>query len=1078
MSTYAEAQNQKIMEFKPLTLVKAGAGAGKTFRLKETLTQWVLQGRVKPENILAVTYTNAGAAEMRERIRADLLEASLKSSETDINPGAIDNAQISTIHGFGLSLIERFAYKKGISPKPRQLTETEEKQLIKHTTAQLETVSRITEQLDLYGYTGTKNNDGFTSKTDQFRKDVQSIINRLRNLGQGMGDDKERAASSQRLIQAAQKKLRELYSSHLGDADQLNTSLWNTIQSLKQRFDSQRDMDKNIGFNASLSTFVENLYSATPEQISKDWKLWANLQADEKLREHKKVNKHFAADSIHDVWDAAAKLSNHPGPLKQAQQHAKILLEAAFQALNIYQEGKESAGLVDFSDMVHLAEQILADEQCLEELTNEIDCLVIDEFQDTNPLQYALLQHFQKAGVPTFIVGDLKQSIMSFQGADSRIFSTLLKNAGDGERFELMQNWRSTQGVMQFINAMGETLYNDYQALEPKADYQAKNLKPVRRVIFKHESWNLQANARSSKPVLAQQGYDFIILEITKLIEEQTQITDKSTGELRPIQYSDIAILAPSHKRLQTFAKRLRNVGIAAQLEENGWLESHSVQYMLNALQYFNDKNDHFAALSFITSPFENADLEQAIRDFYDSRGHFSHERLSIIDRLKKPENEGPNLRDMPIKTQLMHLADALNFHQALRAYDSGEQQRANLLKLFSLADEFAQLNDATLHAQGIYGKNTNTFCAWLKANASEDDLQPTPDTHSQDAVVLKTWHSAKGLEWPVVVVLDTHEERKAKLPHRGVSYPSTDDINTMLTQGIVDFYPNMNDPKTKDRFLEELAEDTQTTQKNLIYVALTRAREQIILPWYEHKDGFKDNSICAYLAGLFSNAKGVFEYEDITAKQVDVEAAEAQTSKTQLALNAASTPKKLAATVSPSRHEASASKTAQSLDTESDNYSTGLNLNELDGHTANDIGTWIHRLYHVAIKQHSRLDAAMQMPPINSVSDELKQAIYSELTAFQNWLTKNWYPTDYHCELPILAINPQGQTLSGTIDLLVETEQGYWLVDHKTDQQADFAKHNQQLMDYVAALKLDKPVLGVAVNWVRHGIVEQSVIA
>src|SRR5699024_5216996 len=172
MSTYAEAQNHKIMEFKPLTLVKAGAGAGKTFRLKETLTQWVLQGRVKPENILAVTYTNARAAAMRERIRADLVEASIKNSEIGINPSAIDSAQISTIHGFGLSLIERFAYKAGISPKPRQLNEAEQKQLIKHTTAQLETVASITDQLDLYGYAGTKNNDSFISKTDQFRNDV------------------------------------------------------------------------------------------------------------------------------------------------------------------------------------------------------------------------------------------------------------------------------------------------------------------------------------------------------------------------------------------------------------------------------------------------------------------------------------------------------------------------------------------------------------------------------------------------------------------------------------------------------------------------------------------------------------------------------------------------------------------------------------------------------------------------------------------------------------------------------------------------------------------------------------------
>jgi ATP-dependent exoDNAse (exonuclease V) beta subunit len=129
-----------------------------------------------------------------------------------------------------------------------------------------------------------------------------------------------------------------------------------------------------------------------------------------------------------------------------------------------------------------------------------------------------------------------------------------------------------------------------------------------------------------------------------------------------------------------------------------------------------------------------------------------------------------------------------------------------------------------------------------------------------------------------------------------------------------------------------------------------------------------------------------------------------------------------------------------------------------------------MHRLYQVALKQPSRLDDALNMPPITQamLTDELIAQIKQSLTNFTAWLENTWQPIHYHCELPTLSVNALGQTVSGTIDLLVETETGYWIVDHKTDKLAEYSKHHTQLMAYAKALKLDKPVLGLAVNWVR----------
>ena len=98
---------------------------------------------------------------------------------------------------------------------------------------------------------------------------------------------------------------------------------------------------------------------------------------------------------------------------------------------------------------------------------------------------------------------------------------------------------------------------------------------------------------------------------------------------------------------------------------------------------------------------------------------------------------------------------------------------------------------------------------------------------------------------------------------------------------------------------------------------------------------------------------------------------------------------------------------------------------------------------------------------------------IKQSLTNFTAWLENAWQPIQYHCELHTLSVNELGQTVSGTIDLLVKTEAGYWIIDHKTDKITEYSKHHLQFMAYEQALKPDKPVLGLAVNWVRGGLLE-----
>ena len=119
-----------------------------------------------------------------------------------------------------------------------------------------------------------------------------------------------------------------------------------------------------------------------------------------------------------EIMAHALELHRHPGPLKDARLHGEVLFESAWDALSDYAQRKREKGIIDYTDMIDGARLLLEQLDVLTHLADRFDCVVIDEFQDTNPLQFSFLWKIHNAGVPALIVGDIKQSIMGFQSAD------------------------------------------------------------------------------------------------------------------------------------------------------------------------------------------------------------------------------------------------------------------------------------------------------------------------------------------------------------------------------------------------------------------------------------------------------------------------------------------------------------------------------------------------------------------------------------------------------------------------------------------------------------------------------------
>jgi ATP-dependent exoDNAse (exonuclease V) beta subunit len=393
-----------------LTVIPAGAGSGKTYRIQTQLADWVVNGLVAPERILAVTFTEAAASELKERIRFELvkrdrIEDALK----------LEESYISTIHSFGMRVLTEFAFEGGMSPSPRLLNDDEQGFLIRRTLPKTDKADSVAINLRKFGYRYDPVNK--TSAEDVFLETLLSLIDRLRSLGR-KGEDPA-------LVSGALEMLRRVYGP-VGNADALNRALHRAVGRLLKRFPG--DLSRGSR-NASAS---RRFPGELPEPAASrgfgrgGFGLEPGYPCGSCAFRQEGKGPPGTRILRADVMSAAGLLPQHPGPLADAELHVGALLGASQDCLETYGEEKRKASLVDFPDMLAGAHEILTKRpDVLAILKGRVDCLVIDEFQDTNPLQFSLLWKIQQAGIPALIVGDVKQSIMGFQNADPRLFEQL-----------------------------------------------------------------------------------------------------------------------------------------------------------------------------------------------------------------------------------------------------------------------------------------------------------------------------------------------------------------------------------------------------------------------------------------------------------------------------------------------------------------------------------------------------------------------------------------------------------------------------------------------------------------------------
>lgn len=1047
------------------TIVPAGAGAGKTHRIKTQLTDWVSSGEVRPDRILAVTFTEAAASELRERIRTSLLAEGMIEEAL-----AVERAYVSTIHGLGLRILTEHAFAAGSSPLPRHLSDAERELLIRQELAHCTELDPIKNNLTRFGYLAAYYGVPKTAE-DNFREKVFSVIDLLRGLGD--------TGANPALVNDATARLKKLYGTTERDGTAIEKALETAVIAMLKAFPegalTAPDLKKSA--KETFRSDIVNLrrVQREPGVLARDWKLWNSLR---KLRQTKRGTPtpsgyDAAADA---VMHAAEGLLRHPGPLADAILHLECLLTGSQAIMSRYGARKRELGVIDFADMIVDAERLLRlSPEVLDALMAEVDCVIVDEFQDTNPVQFALLWRLARQAPRTLLVGDVKQSIMGFQGADPRLTEALIAQFA-GSVAPLDRNWRSDPRLMDFINTIGERLFGDsYTVLAPTREATGETSLEIIRV----------SQGRTSKKSRPEQH---VAARIQAILSGSEQVVDRHSGEIRTARPSDIAILCNSHNKAKVYADALQRLGLPVLINRVGWLSCTVISVARHALALAADPNDGHAALCLLTLGPRALPLEEALRDLADGR-LLERAELHAVRQLSELAVTAP------VSTLVARVLDVAGLRDWAEGLPDPQQALADLLRLEHEAQEFELAHRDMKAAAGFHGFVPQAFLGWLVARKDERDFDRHPDPSSGSALGIEivTWHASKGREWPIVVVVELDQKIGERSGSNSTEFADFSDLDNVLSTARLIHTPDFAAAEKKEIFVEDRRLQAESDARKLIYVALTRARDRLILEWPEFALKEKDGALAppnhaAFLqaeSGLTIGAGEIALGEekfparivaagDETPPEFDATAPASSSGYTGFGERRAPVAK---APRTAWRRRPSEATTAPVLPGPLRHHDIGAPVKAaIDEHaSATERGTAWHLAFRTLA---ARPELSDRLGPATGLDTATIAAIGRQADGVRRWLEAEGYPK-LHFELPIQIVEDSGAELNAVIDCLAEGEKGYLIIDHKSgpapDPEARFLTYWPQLSAYAEAVQRvfpDKPVLQVAVNWMNDGVI------
>ncbi len=868
---------REAVEARGNVLVMAGAGTGKTKTLVARCLDCLDRDRASLDELLIVTFTEAAAAELRQRLRraieSKMQEVSLNSQSLAASKRSEDGstlnfwqeqlarfdiAHIGTLHSFCLRLVREHFYELGLDPQLAILDEGEARQ-------------RAGETLDELFQAHYAGEDKFSAAVQDLiqvhgggrDENIRKLVLRLHHYSQTRPDAAGWLAEQIQIFSAAEPTewQRWLLTAIADWRDE-----WlPVLQSLGTPGSNEKAAELVDILSRFKKNFTREFAAEVLEQI---------ISADGSWPAKRKT---ILRKPLEDLFDEAAFLvalavvKDGGDPLAEdwawVRGHMETLLRLAQKFAHEFAKRKLADGVLDFHDLEQFALKLLWDFSADKPTAvaqiwcKKLRFVFVDEYQDINAAQDKIIAALSRDGADAnrFLVGDVKQSIYRFRLADPKIFRDYARDwhGANGQVIPLSENFRSRESLLGFVNSvfaplmraeLGGVEYDDDAKLkfgspETRADFSGLNDPAPRAELllrFKSgRSETAEADEDSGAAELAdldetQKEARLLVKRLKELQAEKEQIWDERKKSFRAVEWRDMTVLLRAMSgKSEVYAMEFERAGVPLVIARGGFYESSEISDLLSLLQLLDNPLQDVPCIAVLRSPLVGLSLNElaAIR-LTVSREHFwtalngiKNEKLKIKNEtmatvakfLERFSRWRKLARQVSLSRCLETVLTETHYADWLRSRPRGAQRHANVVRFLNLAERFDQFQ-----RQGLY--------RFLQFIAAQRDAEAEPDVAAgpaENAVSLMSIHQSKGLEFPVVALADLAKP-----------------FNTQDLRGEIIFdetfglCPRVKPPQTGRRYSSLphwLAQRHQRREQageelRLLYVALTRARDRLIL--------------------------------------------------------------------------------------------------------------------------------------------------------------------------------------------------------------------------------------------------------
>lgn len=1050
-------------------VIGASAGTGKTTRLASEFVEGVSESstsRTSPDKILVSTFTIKAAEELASRIRQTLISKGNWNAAQLVRAG-----YVGTVNAICGKILQDYALQGGLSPVQNVIPDQMERAIFS---------IAVDPIIDVF----SQEIDEIAARLcfDELPRDTKfgdsvhwtSFVGEICRLARANRIDPSKFSEcAEKSWLSFERCLPPVYEIA---ADELDKHFVDALSDCISALEALNDSAKKT---QSALEKLKEVY-ARSKRRSLTWYDWATVSKVD-------VSK-ASADCIRPLCSIACLHPRHPRLREDLRTFTYSVFACAAESLQSYQDYKMAAGLIDFTDQEYRALELLEDPEIAASLSSRIELALIDEFQDTSPMQLALFLHLASITKSSVWVGDIKQAIYGFRGTDPLLMQAATKALARDATQTLGTSYRSRPKLVEFSNQVFCAAFSPFGITNQEVAITSHRAEVAGGPLPVLELWKCNGQKLSDCYASLASGIrEFLANAIT------LSVVDKELGHSRPLKPADIAILCRSNDRAEGVAQALKATGLKVAITTEGLLETPECILAVAALRYLLDRNDRLALAEMIhlTTDYASCTQDSWLSDWLlnnDPEKSFPY--TANFDQTRSK---------LPTLTALESLQFAISAGDVLRiiaSWGNVRQRYSNLDALRGLVIDYESVCTMQKSAASAAG-----FVNYL------DRLRESrkPPSSDDEAVQVLTYHGSKGLEWPVVVLADLDKSSSPTVSKDLCSVdiesnPDLFDATNPLDHRWIRFWPwpygkqeqavHLDTAAAASPEFSSLSSRLRAESIRLLYVGITRARELLIFAPYSGRRGQgagmdwvddlldeKGQSIISFpdtdglgMVTVSGSAHDVM-VRTLTPATTIVE----QISSPSIYCFDSGVPKqhypplilKPSKTLPISSHA--------ELDANALIYDVGQRIPIAGNADMQVIGDCIHRFLgsdELAASTEIRLTRADRLRDFWSVFQISAESMLEMSNRLDAFVKQKFGDCTWYRECPITG-RIENQRVHGVIDLLLENRDGFYIIDHKSfpgasDKWIEKAQtYAEQLKLYATVLRSasSKPVQGMYIH-------------